>query len=104
MNEPIFKNVFVRDEETIRELYRCYFFTNSRSKLAYILSPICLVIMFLENVSYDLTPFFIMLCIIVFVFLLAFIQYFRITKIVIKRNNELLNGEIHSHSHLKKWL
>ena len=100
MNEPIFKNVFVRDEETIRELYRCYFFTNSRSKLAYILSPICLVIIFLENVSYDLTPFFIMLCIIVFVFLLAFIQYLRITKIAIKRNNELLNGEIHSKENL----
>lgn len=93
MNEPIYKNVFIRDEETIREFYRCCYFTNSRSKLTYILLPIYLVFIFLENVSYDLTPFFVTLCIIAFIYLFAIIQYFRTTKIVIKRNNELLNGE-----------
>ncbi|MBR3845796.1 MAG: YcxB family protein [Clostridia bacterium] len=99
MNEPLFKNRFVRDENSIKEMYRNVFFSLTRLRPLIIFAAIISLFLLLSHIFKDSfgkpTPIYI--CIFVLIGLVAgtVINYRRSVKISVQREKELdSNGHI----------
>ncbi len=89
MNEPIFKNVFIRDEETLKEFYKHNYLKATRFRIIYIGYAILL---FLYLVTWNLSLFGAYLFLgLIFAFIILF-SYSQNLKTTIARDKELANG------------
>ena len=89
MNEPIFKNVFVRDEETLREFYKHNYFASPLFRIIYIGYAVLLLMSLLV---YDLTLFASYLFLGLIFALILFFKYSQNLKITVARDKELASG------------
>ncbi len=92
MNEPLFKNSFVRDEQTAREIYRDFYFSG-RFKAIYILMLVLLPLSFLISIDEGFDTFFyVLFCFVIIVLFVAF-AYRQNVKVMIARDKERCNGQ-----------
>ena len=92
MNEPLFKNSFVRDESTARELYRSYYLSGKHRTIYFImliLLPLSFIISFNEGLG---TFFYILLCAALVAFMVA-LAYRKNVKVTLERDRERANGQ-----------
>lgn len=89
MNEPIFKNVFVRDEETLREFYKHTYLAEPLFRIIYIGYAVLLLMSLL---AYDLTLFASYLFLGLIFALILFFKYSQNLKITVARDKELASG------------
>lgn len=93
MNEPIFKNVFVRDEETLREFYKHNYLAAPLFRIIYIGYAVLLLMSLLASLlAYDLTLFASYLFLGLVFALILFFKYSQSLKITVARDKELANG------------
>ena len=93
MNDPLFKNGFVRDEQAVKELYKDYFIKSKRFRIIYILLAILLPFSYLVSVDSGLdTFFFVLFCSVIVAFMLIF-AYRQNVKITVARDKERCNGK-----------
>ena len=93
MNEPLFKNSFVRDEQAIKEAFKNYYFKSKAFKVIYWLYPIALLLSLRSFILDGSSSFsFWLVYGIVFAILISVI-YKREVKTAIMRDKELGNGK-----------
>ena len=89
MNEPLFKNRFVRDEKTLKEVYKNHHLKSKRFKIIYTICILIQLFSTLFNFGFFLTILFYN----VIVAILLFFSYHQNVKIAIKRDKEITNGK-----------
>ena len=89
MNEPLFKNSFIRDDVAIKEMYKDYFLKSTRFRIIY---AVCIVLQ-LFSISTDLGFFLTILFYNAIVLILVAFSYRQHVKISIARDREISNGE-----------
>lgn len=90
MNEPLFKNSFVRDEKTIKEFYKHNYLTATRFKIIYIGYA---VLILLSLLTYDISLFAFYLVLGIVMALVILFSYWQNVKILIARDKETSNGK-----------
>ena len=93
MNDPLFKNAFVRGEDTAKELFKNYFLGSKRFKILYILFALLLVLSFFvsADTGYD-TFLFSLFCGVIVAIILS-IAYRKNVKVTVERDRERCNGK-----------
>ena len=89
MNEPLFKNSFIRDDVAIKEMYKDYFLKSTRFRIIY---AVCILLQ-LFSISADLGFFLTILFYNAIVLILVAFSYRQHVKISIARDREISNGE-----------
>ena len=89
MNEPIFKNVFIRDEETLKEFYKHDYLKATRFRIIYIGYAILLL---MSVLAYDISLFISYLLLGLILALIILFSYSQNLKTTIARDKELANG------------
>ncbi len=89
MNEPIFKNVFIRDEETLKEFYKHDYLKATRFRIIYIGYAILLL---MSVLAYDISLFISYLLLGLILALIILFSYSQNLKTTISRDKELANG------------
>lgn len=89
MNEPIFKNVFIRDEETLKEFYKHDYLKATRFRIIYIGYAILLL---MSVLAYDISLFISYSLLGLILALIILFSYSQNLKTTIARDKELANG------------
>ena len=90
MNEPLFKNSFVRDEKTIKEFYKHNYLTATHFKIVYIGYTVLILFSLL---TYDISLFAFYLVLGIVMALVFLFSYLQKVKILIARDKETSNGK-----------
>ena len=95
MNEPLFKNTFIRDENTAVEFYKHHYFTSSRMKTLHIGIPIILAVDFIGALRTPIWLYFSLICLCLFIllYLRTYFLYKKSIKVSVARDKEINNGE-----------
>ena len=92
MNEPLFKNRFVRDESTAKELYKNYYLSG-KHRTIYIILLVLLPLSFIISFDEGLGTFlYILLCTVLIAVMVA-VAYRKNVKMTLERDRERANGQ-----------